>query len=161
MLPSGSHGRGVFCFSEKPPAEQARRCCHHRQTFRRVRCPQRAGAGDFCILRQSWLSLWESCRRSRLRGKSINRAFGKQNSPRRKPGAQLVEKASQSLPPAGGKSSAIRFLRRRPPRGLPLGVYVAKNTSRSASVEFVRFQRTNYARGRLQAFDCQKRVYLF
>ena len=41
------------------------------------------------------------------------------------------------------------------------GVYVAKNTSRSASVEFVRFQRTNYARGRLQAFDCQKRVYPF
>ena len=35
------------------------------------------------------------------------------------------------------------------------GVYVAKNTSQSASVEFVRFQRTNYARGRLQAF-CQK-----
>ena len=35
------------------------------------------------------------------------------------------------------------------------GVYVAKNTSQSASVEFVRFQRTNYARGRLQAF-CKK-----
>ena len=40
------------------------------------------------------------------------------------------------------------------------GVYVAKNTSRSASVEFVRFQRTNYARGRLQAF-CQKRATPF
>ena len=40
------------------------------------------------------------------------------------------------------------------------GVYVAKNTSQSASVEFVRFQRTNYARGRLQAF-CQKRATPF
>ena len=40
------------------------------------------------------------------------------------------------------------------------GVYVAKNTSRSASVEFVRFQRTNYARGRLQAF-CPKRALPF
>ena len=40
------------------------------------------------------------------------------------------------------------------------GVYVAKNTSQSASVEFVRFQRTNYARGRLQAF-CPKRQRLF
>ena len=33
---------------------------------------------------------------------------------------------------------------------------LGENTSQSASVEFVRFQRTNYARGRLQAF-CQKR----
>ena len=33
---------------------------------------------------------------------------------------------------------------------------LGENTSRSASVEFVRFQRTNSARGRLQAF-CQKR----
>ena len=40
------------------------------------------------------------------------------------------------------------------------GVYVAKNTSQSASVEFVRFQRTNYARGRLQAF-CTKRALPF
>ena len=36
------------------------------------------------------------------------------------------------------------------------GVYVAKNTSQSASVEFVRFQRTNYARSRLQAFYPQR-----
>ena len=36
------------------------------------------------------------------------------------------------------------------------GVYVAKNTSQSASVEFVRFQRTNSARSRLQA-PCPKR----
>ena len=40
------------------------------------------------------------------------------------------------------------------------GVYLAKNTSRSASVEFVRHQRTNYARGRLQAF-CPKRTLPF
>ena len=40
------------------------------------------------------------------------------------------------------------------------GVYLAKNTSQSASVEFVRFQRTNYARGRLQAF-CPKRARPF
>ena len=62
-----------------------------------------------------------------------------------------VKKASQSLPPAGGKSNAIIFGR---------GVYLAKNTSRSASVEFVRFQRTNSARGRLQAF-CPKRALPF
>ena len=30
------------------------------------------------------------------------------------------------------------------------GVYVDKNTYQAASVEFVRHQRTNYARGRLQ-----------
>ena len=40
------------------------------------------------------------------------------------------------------------------------GVYVAKNTSQSASVEFVRFQRTNYARGRLRIF-CFKRAKPF
>ena len=40
------------------------------------------------------------------------------------------------------------------------GVYLAKNSSQSASVEFVRFQRTNYARGRLQAF-CPKRALPF
>ena len=39
-------------------------------------------------------------------------------------------------------------------------MYLAKNTSQSASVEFVRFQRTNYARGRLQAF-CPKRALPF
>ena len=40
------------------------------------------------------------------------------------------------------------------------GVYVAKNSSQSASVEFVRFQRTNYACGRLQAF-CPKSALPF
>ena len=65
--------------------------------------------------------------------------------------AESVKKASQSLPPAGGKSSEIIFAR---------GVYLGENTSQSASVEFVRFQRTNYARGRLQAF-CQKRALPF
>jgi hypothetical protein len=40
------------------------------------------------------------------------------------------------------------------------GMYVAKNTSQSASVEFVRFQRTNYARGRLRIF-CFKRAKPF
>ena len=57
------------------------------------------------------------------------------------PGLNAVVNASQSLPPAGGKASIIRFLRRRVRR---------KNTSQSASVEFVRLWRTNYARGRLQ-----------
>ena len=37
------------------------------------------------------------------------------------------------------------------------GVYLAKNTSQSASVEFVCCRQTNYARGRLQAF-CSKRA---
>ena len=40
------------------------------------------------------------------------------------------------------------------------GVYLGENSSQSASVEFVRFQRTNYARGRLQAF-CPKRAKPF
>ena len=40
------------------------------------------------------------------------------------------------------------------------GVYLGENTSQSASVEFIRFRRTNYARGRLQAF-CQKRALPF
>ncbi|MEF2666931.1 MAG: hypothetical protein U0M99_00545, partial [Oscillospiraceae bacterium] len=65
--------------------------------------------------------------------------------------AKAGAEASQSLPPAGGKANAIIFAQ---------GVYLGKNTSQSASVEFVRFQRTNYARGRLQTF-CQKRQSLF
>ena len=44
--------------------------------------------------------------------------------------AQPVKKASQSSRPAGRESCSIHFSRRRPPRGLPLGVYVAKNTLR-------------------------------
>ena len=40
------------------------------------------------------------------------------------------------------------------------GVYLGENTSQSASVEFVRFQRTNYARSRLQAF-CRENLRFF
>ena len=40
------------------------------------------------------------------------------------------------------------------------GVYLDKNSSQSASVELVRPWRTNYARGRLQAF-CPKRALPF
>ena len=52
------------------------------------------------------------------------------------------------------KSLAEFAARRRQINGIIFcrGVYLAKNTSQSASVEFVRFQRTNYARSRLQAF---------
>jgi hypothetical protein len=32
------------------------------------------------------------------------------------------------------------------------GVYLTQNTSQAASVEFVRHERTNYARSRLQRF---------
>ena len=65
--------------------------------------------------------------------------------------AKTIQKSSQSLPPAGGKSSEIIFAR---------GVYLGENTSQSASVEFVRFQRTNYARSRLQSF-CRKNRRVF
>ena len=60
------------------------------------------------------------------------------------------------------KSLAEFAARRRQINGIIFcrGVYLAKNTSQSASVEFVRFQRTNYARGRLQAF-CPKRALPF
>ena len=54
---------------------------------------------------------------------------------------RCVKKASQSLPPTGGKEIGIIFCR---------GVYLAENTSQAASVEFVRLRRTNYARGSLQ-----------
>ena len=64
---------------------------------------------------------------------------------------QLIKEASQSLPPVGGKSNGIIFVR---------GVYLDKNTSQSASVEFVRHWRTNYARSRLQVF-CSKRATPF
>ena len=62
-------------------------------------------------------------------------------------GAQRVKKASQSLPPAGGKGILIIFCR---------GVYLTENTTQAASVRFVRQGRTNRAHGRLQSF-CQKR----
>ena len=60
---------------------------------------------------------------------------------------QCVKKASQSLPPAGGKGILIIFCR---------GAYLTENTYQAASVRFVRQGRTNRARGRLQFF-CQKR----
>ena len=63
-------------------------------------------------------------------------------------GNQHVKKASQSLPPAGGKGILIIFCR---------GVYLTENTTQAASVRFVRQGRTNRARGRLQSF-CQKRA---
>ena len=62
-----------------------------------------------------------------------------------------VKKASQSLPPAGGKEILIIFCR---------GVYLTENTYQAASVRFVRQGRTNRARGRLQSF-CQKRAKPF
>ena len=40
---------------------------------------------------------------------------------------QLIKEASQSLPPVGGKSNGIIFVR---------GVYLDKNTSQSASLLF-------------------------
>ena len=64
---------------------------------------------------------------------------------------QRVKKASQSLPPAGGKGILIIFCR---------GVYLTENTYQAASVRFVRQGRTNRARGRLQSF-CQKRAKPF
>ena len=66
-------------------------------------------------------------------------------------GSQRVKKASQSLPPAGGKEIKIIFCR---------GVYLTENTTQAASVRFVRPWRTNRARGRLQSF-CQKRALPF
>ena len=64
---------------------------------------------------------------------------------------QRVKKASQSLPPAGGKGILIIFCR---------GVYLTENTTQAASVRFVRQKRTNRARGRLQSF-CQKKAKPF
>ena len=57
---------------------------------------------------------------------------------------QSVEKASQSFAAAAAKLIRIIFCG---------GVYVAENTDQPASVEFVRSQRTNYARGRVQALS--------
>ena len=65
--------------------------------------------------------------------------------------AQRVKKASQSLPPAGGKGILIIFCQ---------GMYLTENTTQAASVRFVRQRRTNRARGRLQSF-CQKRALPF
>ena len=79
---------------------------------------------------------------------------------------QRVKKASQSLPPAGGKGILIIFCRGAPQGGLscPFGaihlLYLTENTYQAASVRFVRQRRTNRARGRLQSF-CQKRAKPF
>ena len=64
---------------------------------------------------------------------------------------QPVKKASQSLPPAGGKEIQIIFCR---------GVYLTENTTQAASVRLVRCKRTRRARGRLQSL-CQKRAKPF
>ena len=66
-------------------------------------------------------------------------------------GCQPVKKASQSLPPAGGKGILIIFCR---------GVYLTENTTQAASVRLVRCKRTRRARSRLQSF-CQKRAKPF
>ena len=62
------------------------------------------------------------------------------------PPLQLVKKASQSSPPAGGEKIQIIFCR---------GVYLAENTSQAASVRVVHRRCTRSARSRLLAF-CQK-----
>ena len=64
---------------------------------------------------------------------------------------QHVKKASQSLPPAGGKGILIIFCR---------GVYLTENTTQATSVRLVRCKRTRCARSRLQSF-CQKRAKPF
>ena len=77
------------------------------------------------------------------------------------PHRSACKKASQSLPPAGGKEIQIIFCRGAPQGGLscPFGaihlLYLTENTYQAASVRFVRQGRTNRARGRLQFF-CQK-----
>ena len=74
---------------------------------------------------------------------------------------QCVKKASQSLPPAGGKEILIIFCRGAPQGGLscPFGaihlLYLTENTTQAASVRLVRCKRTRRARSRLQSF-CQK-----
>ena len=54
------------------------------------------------------------------------------------------QKSLAEFAPAGAKKVRIIF---------GGGVYVAENTLRHASVEFVRYKRTNYARGMAQAFS--------
>ena len=91
----------------------------------------------------------------------------KKPPPRKTEGAgQRVKKASQSLPPAGGKGILIIFCRGAPQGGLscPFGaihlLYLTENTTQAASVRLVRCKRTRRARGRLQSF-CQKRAKPF
>ena len=75
------------------------------------------------------------------------------NRPRGSPRGRLqrVKKASQSLPPAGGKKSEIIFSR---------DMCVRENTAQAASVEFVRHRHTNSARSRLQPL-CRKTLRVF
>ena len=83
------------------------------------------------------------------RGGPLSHGVRRDSSPRGR--ARRVKKASQSLPPAGGKGILIIFCR---------GMYLTENTYQAASVRFVRQRRTNRARGRLQSF-CQKRAKPF
>ena len=83
------------------------------------------------------------------RGGPLSHGIRRDSSPRGRD--QRVKKASQSLPPAGGKGILIIFCR---------GMYLTENTYQAASVRFVRQRRTNRARGRLQSF-CQKRAKPF
>ena len=77
-----------------------------------------------------------------MRPSSEDRSVKKSAFPSGNP-LQRIEKASQSSPPAGAKDMKFVFYR---------GVYVVENTSRPASVEFVRYKRTNYARSRVYPF---------
>ena len=64
---------------------------------------------------------------------------------------QRVKKASQSLPPAGGKENENIFI---------CDMCVDKNTSQAVSVRVGRRRRTRSAGGRLQSL-CQKRALPF
>ena len=59
-------------------------------------------------------------------------------------GSRACQKSLAEFAPAGAKKVWIIF---------GGGVYVAENTLRHASVEFVRCKRTNYARSMAQAFS--------
>ena len=78
----------------------------------------------------------------------------------------VSKKASQSLPPGGGKGILIIFCRGAPQGGLscPFGaihlLYLTENTTQAESVRLVRCKRTRRARSRLQSF-CQKRAKPF
>ena len=65
---------------------------------------------------------------------------------------QSGKRASQSFAPAGAKGVKSVFCR---------GVYVAENTSRPASVEFICLWQINYARGRVQPFRKSGRSHFF
>ena len=74
------------------------------------------------------------------------------NSGRHKCLPQLVKKASQSLPPLAANRVQSVFCR---------GVYLAENTSQTASVEFVPHWGTNYARSRVPKFVGKARKGFF